>query len=88
VPPRVGAATTDGGSTRPKRLEALFDEAPDPDGQQRAALVEGTTHVAAALDNPNITTMHEIGEADGRDGVAFESVDARPLAGRPVGPAR
>jgi len=43
---------------------------------------------AASLNHPNITTIHEIGEADGRDFIAFEYVEGRTLreriAGRPL----
>src|SRR6185295_7656322 len=34
---------------------------------------------AASLNHPNITTIHEIGEADGRDYIAFEYVQGRSL---------
>lgn len=52
------------------------DLADDPD---RRARFLREARAAAALNHPNITTIHDVGEVDGRDYIAQEFLDGRPL---------
>ncbi len=49
--------------------------------QRRARLLR-EARAAASLNHPNITTIHEVGQADGRDYIAFEHVPGRTLRQR------
>jgi len=69
--------TTLGRDVALKVLPAAF--ATDPD--RRARLLR-EARAAAALNHPNVCTIHEIGEADGRAYIAMEVVDGRPLSAR------
>ena len=57
-----------------KLLPAELGRQPD----RRARLLH-EARAAASLNHPNITTIHEIGEADGRDYLALECVRGRTL---------
>ncbi|HVQ26789.1 MAG TPA: protein kinase [Planctomycetota bacterium] len=57
-----------------KLLPADLGRQPD----RRARLLH-EARAAASLNHPNITTIHEIGEADGRDYIALECVQGRTL---------
>ena len=48
------------------------------DGERRSRFLR-EARAAAALRHPNITTIYEIGDADGRDFLAFEYVDGKTL---------
>jgi eukaryotic-like serine/threonine-protein kinase len=54
---------------------------PDGDGTARARLLREARN-AAALNHPNICTIHEVNEADGRAFIAMEYVEGRPLSDR------
>jgi hypothetical protein len=49
------------------------------DAERRSRLLR-VARAAAALDHPNITTIHDIGEAGGRDYIAQEYLEGRPLS--------
>ena len=57
-----------------KLLPADLGRQPD-----RRARFLHEARAAASLNHPNITTIHEIGEADGRDYIALECVQGRTL---------
>ncbi|MGH9204394.1 MAG: serine/threonine-protein kinase, partial [Vicinamibacterales bacterium] len=53
--------------------------ADDPD--RRARLLR-EAHAAASLNHPNICTIYDVGEADGRAYIAMEVVEGKPLSQR------
>lgn len=53
----------------------------DGDGTARARLLREARN-AAALNHPNICTVHEVNESDGRTFIAMEYVDGQPLSDR------
>jgi serine/threonine protein kinase len=57
------------------------------DPERRSRLLR-EARAAASLNHPNICTIHDVGEADGRTYIAMELVDGEPLsqriAGRPL----
>jgi|GEM_PF-1139594 len=50
--------------------------------QERREFLLREARAAASLNHPNITTIHEVGEVDGRDFIAFEFVQGRTLRER------
>ncbi len=70
--------------TRLRRQVALkVLESPADDGTARDRLLREARN-AAALNHPNICTIYEVGEANGRAFVAMEFVEGRPLSERLV----
>jgi serine/threonine protein kinase len=68
---------------RDKRLDRfvaikLLAEARSTDADRRARFVQ-EAKAASALNHPNIVTIHEIGEQDGRTFIVMELVDGKPL---------
>ena len=59
---------------------------PTDDGTARARLLREARN-AAALNHPNICTVYEVGEADGRAFIAMEYVEGQPLSDRLAGTA-
>ncbi len=66
--------------TRLNREVALKLLPPDlAEDEERRARFLREARAAAALNHPNVTTIHEVGQADGRDYIAQEYLDGRPL---------
>ena len=68
---------------RDKRLDRfvaikVLPEARHADSNRRARFVQ-EAKAASALDHPNIITIHEIGEQDGRTFIVMELVDGKAL---------
>jgi serine/threonine protein kinase len=53
--------------------------ADDPD--RRAGMVR-EARAAAALNHPNICTIHDVGDADGLTYIAMEVIEGQPLSAR------
>ena len=66
--------------TRLGRLVAikLLAEARSEDAGRRARFVQ-EAKAASALNHPNIITIHEVGEQDGRTFIVMELVEGKPL---------
>jgi eukaryotic-like serine/threonine-protein kinase len=66
--------------TRLERLVAikLLPEARSADADRRARFFQ-EAKAASALNHPNIITIHEIGEQDGRTFIVMELVEGKPL---------
>ena len=50
------------------------------DDQERRSRLMREALAAAALNHPNIATIYDVGEAEGRDYIAFERIDGQSLA--------
>jgi tetratricopeptide (TPR) repeat protein/predicted Ser/Thr protein kinase len=50
------------------------------DDEERRGRLLREARAAASLNHPNITTIHDVGEAEGRDYIAQEYVEGRPLS--------
>ncbi|HEX6883524.1 MAG TPA: protein kinase [Planctomycetota bacterium] len=59
----------------------LLPEALAGDEERRGRLMR-EARAAAALNHPNIATIHEVGAAEGRDYIAFEHIEGKSLAER------
>ena len=57
----------------------ILPEAHSADGERRSRLMR-EARAAAALNHPNIATIHDVGESDGRVYIAFERIEGRSLA--------
>src|SRR5450755_1085592 len=66
--------------TRLGRLVAikLLPEARSEDASRRARFAQ-EAKAASALNHPNIITIHEVGEQDGRTFIVMELVEGKPL---------
>ena len=68
-------------TTLHRRVALKVLGSPTDDGTARARLLREARN-AAALNHPNICTVHEVGEANGRAFIAMEYVEGRPLSDR------
>ena len=62
---------------RSAALKFLPDEGADADDKRRRFVQEA--QAASALNHPNIVTIYEVGQADGRDFIAMELLQGQRL---------